>query len=194
MNELTFRLEGTSTNTTVFSPAGSGGIAETPEAVNDLGWPPAGKDTNNYRSDQAGLSLHVPRNYSPIEVPQQGTVAAVFLDGDKSRISITMKEAARPIDMDELLPLSVANLKSTIPGYIALGKRPLRLAGNVPAVMVTARGENDSLTLVTLIVIDGMRLISVSAASRGDHDRHVGKLQQIVQGLRLFAPSLAMPR
>ena len=191
MGDLVFRMNVTAAGTMVFRPGAGERPATAPAKLYDLGWAPPPRDTNRYRNRSAGVSIDVPPTWRPTEVPKDDPVVAAFESDNNRGISITVRDAHRPMDMDELLPTVVSNLHRAIPNYLVLEKRGVALVGNVPAALITGEGHNGSHTIVTLVAIDGMRLVSVSAGVRGDRPGDVAELKRIVKTLRVFEPDLS---
>lgn len=92
--------------------------------------------------------------------------------------------------MPDLVRRVQANLKSSVTGYITTRHIPYSLPDNVPAHILIGSGNGGEVTLVTLVAIDGMRLVNVLASSPGNHPPHLAEIERIVRTLRVFEPTL----
>ncbi len=188
---LRFLTEATATATMIYTPASEQATATEPEQKFSLGWPAAGPDTNSFRSLPDGVSLDAPITYRQVTLPKPAPVVAEFVGENGRRITLMATESHRPMTLDQMIPRAVAELSRAIRDYVVLEQRRVQLADGVPAVMITASSEGGSRIIVTLIAIDSMRLVNVSATSRGSLSSHGRELQQIVQSLRVFEPDFS---
>lgn len=185
--------EVTATATMIYTPAGEQAPATEPEPEQrySLGWPAAGPDTNSFQSLPDGVSLDVPGMYRQITLPLPAPVVAEFVGENGRRITLMATESHRPMTLDQMMPRAVAELSRAIRDYVVLEQRRVQLTDGVPAVMITASSDGGARIIVTLIAIDSMRLVNVSATSRGSLSSHGRELQQIVQSLRVFEPDFS---
>ena len=190
--EFLFRTTVTAVGTMILRSGKGKPDTNEPTGLNDLGWAKPTTDTNTFRSPGYGFSLNVPPTYRRRKNDDGQPIT--FSASDGRSVSITLKEAKRPMDMAELAPMVIRNLKQTVPGYRIIERRRMALPGNVPAKLLVASGRNDALTIVTLFAIDGLRLVNVSGAVPGHAPKDIAEIKRIVESLRIFEPDLSATR
>ena len=186
--DMTVTARGTQRVTNVVKE-GTGTAASRPAGLYDLGWAAPGKDANNFRSPRLGISLNLPGAYARKKAPP-GTGTAHFAAKSGRSVAVTVEDPGRPIDMDELTPRVLANVKVTIKDYKLAEQHSVTLPGNVPATLFFGTCFGGGSTLVTVVAIDGTRLVNVTVGGRtggGDFAAEAGK---IARSLRVFEPDL----
>ena len=88
------------------------------------------------------------------------------------------------------LPRVLANVKETIKDYKLAEQRPLALPGNVPATVFVGTCFGGGSTLVTIVAIDGTRLVNVTVGGRTGGGEFLAQAGKIVRSLRVFEPDL----
>jgi len=187
--EFVFRASLTAVGTMILRSGKGEANTNEPTDLNDLGWEKPPRDTNTFRSPGYGFSLTVPPTYQRRKNDDAQPIT--FSASDGRSVSVTLKEAKRPMDMDELAPIVIGNVKESVPGYKIVERTRTALPGNVPAAMLVATGRNEALTIVTLFAIDGLRLVNISGAVPGRAPNDIAEIKQIVKSLRLFEPDLS---
>ncbi len=190
-NDVVFQVRAIAASTMILQASLPPGSMSRSAHLYELGWPKPSEDTNRYRSEAHGLSLDVPDEYRPKKVDDSGPIVAAFAADNDRSITITLKDAGRPMDIDDLAPRVLGNLKRSTPGYITLESCPLTLPSNVPAMMIVGEAYDGSLAIVGLFAIDGRRLVSVLASAPGGQEKYVAEMKRILQTLRLFEPDLS---
>ena len=167
---------------------GRGVASAAPKGSSKLGWPAPGKDTNSFRSAQHGISLDVPPAYRP-RMPAGGDMVAAFASQAGGHLAVSLRQMPQPVDMEEVLPKVLANLKKTVRQFELQQTRPLSLPGNVPAALLVGRGMAGRAAVIRLVAIDDKRVVSVAAAAGADKPQIAADLLRIVRTLRTFPPT-----
>ena len=186
--DLTVTARGTQQVTNVVTE-GTGTPASRPAGLQELGWAAPGKDANSFRSPRLGISLNLPKAYARKKTPP-GTGTAHFAAKSGRSVAVTVEDPGRPIDMDELTPRVLANVKATIKDYRLTEQRPLALPGNVPATVFVGTCFGGGSTLVTIVAIDGTRLVNVTVGGRTGGGGFLAEASKIARSLRVFEPDL----
>ena len=184
---LTVTARGTQQVTNVVKE-GTGRATSRPAGLHKLGWAAPTRDRSSFRSPRLGMSLDLPESYAPKKTPP-GTGTAHFAAKSGRSVVVTVEDPGRLIDMDELTPRVLANIKATIKGYKLTEQRPVALPENVPATMFVGTCFGGS-ALVTLVAIDGTRLVNVAVGGKAAGPEFLAEAKKITSSLRVFEPDL----
>ncbi|MHC4295654.1 MAG: hypothetical protein ACYSTL_08735 [Planctomycetota bacterium] len=190
-DELKLRMLATTVETIIYHPSSGERPASRPAKRYNLAWRKAPTDTNSYRNTESGVSLDVPKTYRPKELGADSNIVAGFVAEENRSISITVSDAKRPMDMDELALIMIGNLKRSIRGFTIREQEKFLLPDNVPAMLIVADGYDKTAALVILFAIDGMRLLNVMAAVPAEQKDYLTEMKRIVRTFRTFEPDLA---
>jgi hypothetical protein len=176
--------------TTVRLERGGGEAPALPAGLKKLGWAAAGEDTNSYKNYMAGVSLNVPAGYAPQE-PAPGEIAKFSSPAD-THVTLRITDVRKPVEMDDLLPSVIENLKAAMKGYSLVEHERFSLPDNVPAALVLGRiGEGDQrVTLVSVVAIEGRRIVAVTAAAPSK-PLLVDEIKRVAKTLRVFEPDMS---
>ncbi len=156
-----------------------------------IGWNPDSQDSNSYNNRQAGISLNIPATFVKSAAEIKGSTIVEFLDGVKAAVHVKSVPMPRPATRGELMKFVIATDKALHGTYDVTDKQNLTLAGNVPAVMITANlpSSNPKVTLITLVASDRGRLVNVSIAVPIGERSRIQQAQAIAESLRVYNPA-----
>jgi len=167
---------------------GTGAGSKLPAKLHKIGWAKPGKDANRFQHPAAGLSMDVPADYKPREVPPNGRTVAQFNSPEGASVSISQTKMSRPYDVEEFAPSVIAGLKRNIKDYRLLSRDPVTLTGNIPAVLIVGTTHGGKAWLLSLSAFDGKRLVQVTAGVPSDKPKLLPVMQRLVRTLRLSEP------
>jgi hypothetical protein len=153
-----------------------------------LGWTSPAKNDNRYRDTAGGLSLDVPEDYRAADSERPGVHTFGAEGGGQLVISLGQNE--RMLELDELAGAVEQNLARSVAGYKRISRRTLYLADHVPAVLISGSCLDGKSMLLTLVAVDGERLVNVTAGADADATDELARLEKVLLSLRLFEPRL----
>ena len=179
------KLEGNGKESFAFIP-GKGQATKLPAKVFDLGWQPPGKDTNGYKDLRHGFSLSVPKDFVPQAIAPGRKDLARFINPAKAQISVRSRTTDRPSDIEDYASGVPPAIRKRLTDYRVTGTKEITLANNVPALVLIGRFQQDKFGMVTLVAVEGSRVVTVSTAYPSSLPDIDAKMQAAATSLRLF--------
>ena len=183
----TMKLVGTLVGAVQYRP-GSGAATTLPEDLHDLGWQPAGKDTNSYRNAVAGVSLNLPKGYTQTPGKAGGPQVVSFVAKSGVQGNITLAELPLPSELAKISRAIVQGVKRVLTDFTVVSKESVSLPGNVPGELITATTQDGKVTMFILYALHGQRLVSVTVGAETEKDALVAEAKAIAMSLRAFDP------
>jgi hypothetical protein len=171
---------------TIEYKAGSGKASEAPAGMNKLGWETPGKDENSFKDAVRGVSLDVPKDYETEKFDPKTNLQKFTSPKNKSA-AINVISLPTLVDVEELVPNILKSLK-TMEDYELVSKEAVTLPGNIPGELLTMTFIQKTITLLSLYVVDGKRLVSVKLTAPTDEADSVAEIKKIAKSLRVFEP------
>lgn len=182
------RVHRLSANKAVRVHRGEGRAPARPDGLHDVGWSPAGPDTNNHRDTEQGWSLDLPAGCS--EVDNGSARTAAFECEDGIRVEVRKQAVSRPVEPAARLADMRRRIGESLEGFTPGEEQRLLLAGGVPAALMEGsflRGGRKR-ALVALVAVDGGRMAAVTLAGPDSADARK-RMRSTARSLRLFAPT-----
>lgn len=173
--------------------AGTGQAATLGRKLFDLGWKPPGKDTNSYKDLHNGFSLNVPEGFAPQAIPPGRKDLARFTGAGNARIIVSSRTSDRPADIEEYAVGMPIGIRKSLKDYRVVVAKEITLSNNVPALLLVGRAAQDKLGMVTLVAIDGSRVLTVSTVYPSALPDMDAKMREVVTSLRLFVADVGKP-
>ena len=181
----TFKLSGWGEQTNTFTP-GKGKASALPAKLFKLGWEPPGKDTNNHKDPAKGFSLNVPAGYAAKEVKPGGTVLVAFAGERGANIRVDDASPGLPVDGEEFVRDFQAGMRRRLRDYGIIERKDLILPGNVPAVLLVGQAFDAKVTILTVVALDGPRVLSATGAAQTANKRDLAEVRKALKTLRVF--------
>jgi hypothetical protein len=182
--------DGRGEGTTTFTPGG-GGASAAPAGAFNIGWARPGKDTNNHADRANGFSLNLPGGYKPRKDGLGEGILAAFVNEAGSNITVSLGTGDRPVDADEYVRRFTALMRRSVPDYALAERKDPVLPGNVPAVLLRGTAQGGKVTVLTLAALDGLRLVTVSAATGRHRKEDLAEFGKVLASFRVFDPDPA---
>ncbi|MHC4984303.1 MAG: hypothetical protein ACYTF6_14200, partial [Planctomycetota bacterium] len=177
--------------TTMVFTLGSGKASALPAKLHKLGWQPAGEDTNNHRDAVNGFSLDVPKTFKQAEVPPGRDFLGRFVHTSGMEMLVTSGDKGPPLDLQEVVDQFAAIMEE---GYKLADETRLVLPGNVPGVLMAITYGNGKVTVLTIMAVDGSRIVTVSSGAPTSMKQHLAELRTTLMTLRVFKPDYTKAR
>ena len=133
-----------------------------------------------------GVSLNFPKAYSAEKPKRDGM--RHFTSPAGYTASVAVEDQGRLVDMPELIKQVKVNISASIADYKLTDSIPVTLPNNIPATLLTGTCFKGSSTVVTLVAIDGTRLINVTIGGKTTDPAFVAEAKAIAQSLRITQP------
>ncbi len=190
MQGASVKIDSRSEDTASLTP-GKGKVSALPKKIFKIGWKRPGKDTNNHIDKTKGFSLNVPAGYVARKAPLNESFIAKFVDKLGRGIVVTEDSTDYPVEIDEIVREFLASMRDdddSPPGYTVIKREKVTLANGIPSVLITAKIHGGKAILLTVIAIDGERIMTVSTGAPTDMKDLLAELKKTLKTLRIFEP------
>ncbi len=163
---------------------GDGNAAPAPPDGRDVGGARARADTNRWTLPAEGVSLDVPEAFEA-RVDRGATVTVRFVHPAGPNIKLRLREVGRLAEFAPAARRAMASLQAQLPDLTVVRTETLTLAGGVPAREIVVEGHDGKVAVVTILALDGSRVVTCAAACAADDAETRRRLARRMRTLRL---------